>query len=911
MKCHADPARNSCEVLVTKILVDCGHTAKLPCSNVNFDFKCQQKVSLVGGACGHRYQIACHEDSKTYQRENLCQELVTKTFLCMHVEEVMCRGSRYANCIKPCTFQCHHGHSCSKLCHFQTPCKCEFLVEKILPKCGHQLLIECHSEDDPAWLQVPCEEIVSKVIPLCGHSQNMKCKESPQTQQCQEIVPKKHPLCGHMIAMMCSLTPSRSMLCKTIVHKTLVCGHKQDQECSARNVTCTVNVLKTIPCGHQQLVPCNKMDAPVTCMKRITKKFQKCGHVTEMFCWASALYLHCLQTLTLTKCGHQKTVSCEENMHGVEMEKAERLYKCKLTCFTEVTLHFACGHSETTQCHLSETVRQCSKGCCPHILSCGHHCTGKDDDCSKKLFHAYCTQPCNKLLVCGHHCKSATCGLCSICSNECERYCPHRKCEHPCSQDCPPCKETCSLQCPHHNCSRLCHEECNRPPCNLRCPLMLKCSHPCMGYCGEPCPRLCIVCEPDRRNEFTQTCNEDIRLVRLLDCGHEHDASLLDKLLKEDTENGFSVLRCPSCDKVMHWHPRYSHQLKQQWHAIDAVKKILLSCLKGCTKQQRFPMVAGGVSDIRTYLRRLSTFLYLNENLNTDKNHHIKWQEWLRYTIQSLSAFLDDLPIATRSSTFTQSDLSKFRELLLPFLTDSSEAIQSLDCPELRGVSIHLDDWTRCIKGHVRPSSYAGDNCLGCSSGTKWTVEMLHLMKEIRNQIASKKVKDKDGNTRSRQESRQQLEQSTGLEPYVATLGEFTAGPDEPQSQFMSQFGDKRRTVKNRYLGTEDDDLWETKNNLGTGDFDLRETEGNWGTGDVGTRVADRNWRTGKVEPRATDINWRTGKAEPRATERNWRKGKAEPRATERNWRTGKAEPRVTEGNWRPGKAEPRVTEGN
>ncbi|OWF35962.1 NFX1-type zinc finger-containing protein 1 [Mizuhopecten yessoensis] len=746
MKCHADPARNSCEVLVTKKRVDCGHTAKLPCSNVKIDFKCQQKVSLVRGACGHRYQIACHEDSKTYQRGNLCQELVTKTFLCMHVEDVMCCGSRYANCKTPCALQCHHGHSCGKLCHFQTPCKCEFLVEKTLPKCGHQLMIECHSEDDPAWLQVPCEEIVSKVIPLCGHSQNIKCKEVPQTQQCQEIVPKKHPLCGHMIAIMCSLTPSHSMLCKTIVHKTLVCGHKQVQECSARNVTCTVNVLKTMPCGHQQLVPCNKMDAPVTCMKRITKKFPKCGHVTEMFCWASALYLHCLQTITLTKCGHQKTISCEESMHGVEMEKADRLYKCKLTCFTEVTLHFACGHSKTTQCHLSETVRQCSKGCCPHILSCGHPCTGKDDDCSEKLFHAYCTQPCNKLLVCGHQCKSATCGLCSICSNECERYCPHRKCEHPCSQDCPPCKETCSLQCPHHNCSRLCHEECNRPPCNLRCPLMLKCSHPCMGYCGEPCPRLCIVCEPDRRNEFTQTCNEDIRLVRLLDCGHEHDASLLDKLLKEDTENGFSVLRCPSCDKVIHWHPRYSHQLKQQWHAIDAVKKILLSCLKGCTKHQRFPMVAGGVSDIRTYLRRLSTFLYLNENLNADKNRHIKSQEWLRYTIQ-----------------------------------------------------------------------------------------------KIRNQIASKKAKDKEGNTRRRQESRQQLEQSTGLEPYAATLGELTAGPERSQSQFLSQLGVKRQTVKNRYLGTEDNDLPETKNNLGRGDFDLRETEGNWGTGYVGTRVADRN----------------------------------------------------------------------
>lgn len=38
---------------------------------------------------------------------------------------------------------------------------------------------------------------------------------------------------------------------------------------------------------------------------------------------------------------------------------------------------------------------------------------------------------------------------------------------------------------------------CNREPCYEPCEKMLNCGHSCIGYCGEPCPPLCRICNPE------------------------------------------------------------------------------------------------------------------------------------------------------------------------------------------------------------------------------------------------------------------------------------------------------------------------------------------------------------------------------------------------------------------------------
>lgn len=47
-------------------------------------------------------------------------------------------------------------------------------------------------------------------------------------------------------------------------------------------------------------------------------------------------------------------------------------------------------------------------------------------------------------------------------------------------------------------CTKLCGEICDRSPCYEPCKLTLKCGHECIGFCGEPCPPLCRVCQNDK-----------------------------------------------------------------------------------------------------------------------------------------------------------------------------------------------------------------------------------------------------------------------------------------------------------------------------------------------------------------------------------------------------------------------------
>jgi hypothetical protein len=49
-------------------------------------------------------------------------------------------------CIKPCPEElCERGHKCTKTCHFPMNCGlCSESVEKVLPKCKHEIFMPCH-----------------------------------------------------------------------------------------------------------------------------------------------------------------------------------------------------------------------------------------------------------------------------------------------------------------------------------------------------------------------------------------------------------------------------------------------------------------------------------------------------------------------------------------------------------------------------------------------------------------------------------------------------------------------------------------------------------------------------------------------------------------------------------------------
>ena len=62
-------------------------------------------------------------------------------------------------------------------------------------------------------------------------------------------------------------------------------------------------------------------------------------------------------------------------------------------------------------------------------------------------------------------------------------------------------QKPCESSCIHHRCRKLCYELCDREPCNEPCTKLLRCKHPCIGFCGEPCPPLCRVCDKEEVTE--------------------------------------------------------------------------------------------------------------------------------------------------------------------------------------------------------------------------------------------------------------------------------------------------------------------------------------------------------------------------------------------------------------------------
>ena len=113
----------------------------------------------------------------------------------------------------------------------------------------------------------------------------------------------------------------------------------------------------------------------------------------------------------------------------------------------------------------------------------------------------------------------ATCEvLCPPCGQPCENNCEHGECGKVCALPCDPCqvrsrleflnsnrrnstnrikllKEPCTYGCVHGKCSKKCGEPCDKEPCFQPCTMKIQCGHGCAGYCGEPCPPLCVFCD--------------------------------------------------------------------------------------------------------------------------------------------------------------------------------------------------------------------------------------------------------------------------------------------------------------------------------------------------------------------------------------------------------------------------------
>ena len=570
------------------IRLECGHVCKLYCHPVDRnheDYICKQPCSKICDN-GHPCIRLCSEMCPR------CSIFVEKTVpKCGHNQSIPCYlDPRYFKCKASCANKCKEGHLCGKLCS-QECGLCKTVVQKTHPLCGHIQEVYCHVNPALCVCQYPCEKRcntnpddphkckkvcslpcgncevpVLKTLPQCGHEQWVECYRNPCYHICQEPCGRKLK-CGHPCTNKCGIRCT--FKCEVKVEKILCCKHPVVLQCSEfiDGVICQVEVKKTFPsCGHSVILPCSRSITEAYCQETVHRTLP-CGHGTFMKCAKRVEDFKCKTNIkVILKCGHVFEGPCNK--------KDEKCNKLSVKQFA------GCSHKMKLPCS-EDLPGQCIEKC-GVTLMCGHQCSGNCSDCYQGRMHKPCAYQMPPLL-CGHPTQEVCASIeFPSCQYKCTHSCAHRKtCTHNCGQPCNPCRQRCSWSCPHHKCTKMCHEMCNRPRCNHPCKEILQCRHPCIGICGEPCPRVCRICKKQKK-PFNKWCisspstKTEVRYIQL-SCNHLFEVKELDQLLDNQFKGNTTVkpLGCPACDKEIHSSYRYGDLVKKKKEIIQSIRDIM------------------------------------------------------------------------------------------------------------------------------------------------------------------------------------------------------------------------------------------------------------------------------------------------------------------------------------------------
>ncbi|CAH1406112.1 unnamed protein product, partial [Nezara viridula] len=510
---------------------------------------------------------------------------------CGHLCELQCHGSDECHlgtfsCQKPCERKAGCNiHDCKALCGVPCP-KCDVIVETVLP-CDHPGEKECEGGF------LPCSSNCSDKL-NCGHPCLKEC-HFPMPHLPNEVVCTKSNLerlsCGHDIEVPCVGGDKKEMICKEIVQKCLPCGHFKTIAChlSCEENVCEKLVEKELKCGHGvQLAKCSTSLEDILCKKKVIKTVKECGHKVKVMCYMKLSKAICKQPCNLIKpCGHHCSGLCGQ--------------PCP-ECQEKVEIDQVCGHKGFSPCaviadtNISDTNIKTNPGSfncetlCKSILKCGHQCGGTCGKCLQGRIHEACVVACGAVLLCGHVCSNNCSSGIHLCDKKCLNICKHQTCKNKCSQPCQKCKQQCEWRCEHFQCSKLCWEKCNRPVCEAPCKKLLPCGHTCNGFCGEPCPLVCITCTPENNN------NSKSKYILLEDCGHY--ISKNEFLASIKTTLGLFL--CPRCQKPQ-TSSHYVRYYTKQWFVLfPQIRKKLLN---------KYNNVKGLVLDTKSLLSRLHKLL--------------------------------------------------------------------------------------------------------------------------------------------------------------------------------------------------------------------------------------------------------------------------------------------------------------
>ncbi|CAG9770858.1 unnamed protein product [Ceutorhynchus assimilis] len=542
----------------------------------------------------------------------LCEAKISCGHICKSLCHVKDRDHKLYECIEKCNrLLCNNtSHVCKKLCYMNCG-PCCYLVSRKLD-CGHEVDIECHI--DPT--QYKCQVLVHTKLP-CDHEAMKPCSEDPATFLCPFPCDTRVEPCGHPCKRNCHIRIDPDHLkykCTKQCDKPRKgCQQSEDEKhmcnrfCYEDCEKCYVCVRKMKSCGHCYDIPCRDNVEDIICERRCNKKLP-CDHPCKSKCFEDCGPCQVVVSKTIPDCNHTVKIQCwkKPERQLCHSQKCPRVLKCghdckracKLTCtencqeMVDCLIRAPCGHDvKKIMCHLRNTtdskilLKYCTEPC-KMELKCKtrnlpHLCSGTCGECMQGRIHRRCTEKCGVRLVCNHECPIPCRQACKPCSLPCRIRCTHSKCTKKCGEPCTPCKAPCNRKCEHVECRRFCGEICNVDPCKEKCPKSLKCGHPCVGFCGDPCPPLCRICDQEELTEITFGTeeDEDAIFVVLKDCNHVLESSGLETWLNQN-DDMIGLKTCPKCTTTITSTERYSGYIKRSIQDISNAKQISFGLAK-------------------------------------------------------------------------------------------------------------------------------------------------------------------------------------------------------------------------------------------------------------------------------------------------------------------------------------------
>ncbi|KAF2902957.1 hypothetical protein ILUMI_03226 [Ignelater luminosus] len=314
--------------------------------------------------------------------------------------------------------------------------------------------------------------------------------------------------------------------------------------------------------------------------------------------------------------------------------------KCK--AIVDYTKPTACGHKFKVNCYLLEKdlpshsyelLKFCMEPCNTE-LPCKHVCLGTCGKCAQGRIHQACQERCETRLICGHECRLLCHETCQPCSQLCSYKCRHNMCKRQCGEPCIKCIRTCLRKCEHTECTARCWEICTVPPCSEPCQKELDCGHPCMGFCGDPCPLLCSICNMQEVLKIFPSFEgkRNVRFVLLRECNHIVESQEMEEWLKQVKEIKYKS--CPKCDVPLMSTHRYSDYIKRNLTDVKEIKKQFFGHNKENEARQRelFNRLYNTRSNATTLLTYASNmdnvFGFLRKDLQSTRRER-GWQQAL------------------------------------------------------------------------------------------------------------------------------------------------------------------------------------------------------------------------------------------------------------------------------------------